>query len=56
MILNWKESGGPKVVPPLKEGFGSQLIAVCARSLSGTVQSQFAPEGITCLIKFPLGK
>ena len=56
LILNWKESGGPKVVPPLKEGFGSQLIAVCARALSGTVQSQFAPEGITCSIKFPLGK
>lgn len=56
LILNWKESGGPKVVPPLKEGFGSQLIAACARALSGTVQSQFAPEGITCSIKFPFGK
>lgn len=56
LILNWKESAGPTVVPPLKQGFGSELIAACARSLSGNVQTQFAPAGFTCSITFPLSK
>jgi two-component sensor histidine kinase len=56
LILDWKESGGPKVVPPLKEGFGSQLITVCVKALSGTVQPHFAPEGLTCSMTFRLRK
>jgi len=54
LILNWKESGGPKVAPPVKQGFGSQLITVCAKALSGTVQPNFAPEGFTCSMTFGL--
>lgn len=56
LMLNWKESGGPQVVPPLKAGFGSQLIAVCVKALSGTVQSQFAPQGFTSSMTFRLHK
>jgi two-component sensor histidine kinase len=56
LILNWKESGGPKVAPPVKQGFGNQLIAVCAKALSGTVQPNFAPEGFTCSMTFRFAK
>jgi two-component sensor histidine kinase len=54
LILNWKESGGPKVEPPVRSGFGSQLIAVCAKALSGTVRPQFASDGFACSMTFPL--
>jgi two-component sensor histidine kinase len=56
LILNWKESGGPAIAPSLRHGFGSQLIAVCAKALSGTVESHFAPEGFACSMRFQLGK
>jgi two-component sensor histidine kinase len=56
LILNWKESGGPKVAPPVKQGFGSQLIAACAKALSGTLQPNFAPKGFTCSMTFRFAK
>jgi two-component sensor histidine kinase len=54
LVLNWKESGGPTVAPPLRRGFGSELIAACAKSLSGTVKSDFPPDGFACAMAFPL--
>jgi two-component sensor histidine kinase len=54
LILNWKESGGPKVEPPNQQGFGSQLITICAKGLSGTVRPHFAPDGFACTMTFPL--
>jgi two-component sensor histidine kinase len=54
--IDWRESGGPKVVPPVKEGFGSRLISVCAKALSGTVQPYYAPEGFACSMTFRLRK
>jgi len=54
--IDWRESGGPKVVPPVKEGFGSRLISVCAKALSGTVQLYYVPEGFACSMTFRLRK
>jgi two-component sensor histidine kinase len=54
LVLNWKESGGPIVAPPLRRGFGSELITACAKTLSGTVKSSFPPDGFACLMAFPL--
>ena len=54
LLLEWTESGGPKVVPPLRQGFGSQLIAACAKSLLGSVQPRYAPEGLSCSMVFRL--
>jgi len=52
ITLNWKESGGPRIDYPQREGFGSQLIAACIKSLSGTMQQNFAPDGFACSICF----
>lgn len=52
IILYWKESGGPRTDYPQREGFGSQLIAACIKSLSGTMQQNFAPDGFVCSISF----
>jgi PAS domain S-box-containing protein len=52
VLLTWKERGGPRVIPPDREGFGSKLIE---RSLPGaTVERRFEPEGLVCTIDVPL--
>jgi two-component sensor histidine kinase len=56
LLTDWRESGGPIVVPPIKEGFGSRLINVCAKALSGTVKPYYAPEGFACSMTFRLRK
>jgi two-component sensor histidine kinase len=55
IILNWKESGGPRIDCPKREGFGSQLIAACIKALSGSMQQDFAPDGFACSITFKTG-
>ena len=50
VTLIWKETGGPKIEPPNKQGFGSQLIALCVKSLSGTLQPNYSPDGFGCLM------
>lgn len=45
--LSWTESRGPKVTPPQRRGFGSQLIEqVLASDFGGTVTACYAPEGL----------
>jgi two-component sensor histidine kinase len=51
IILNWKESGGPTIDLPKREGFGSQLAAACIKALSGSMQRDFAPDGFACSIR-----
>jgi two-component sensor histidine kinase len=48
IALTWKESDGPVVVPPTKQGFGSQLMGLCAKALDGTVRPSFLPDGFAC--------
>jgi two-component sensor histidine kinase len=54
IALTWKETGGPTVSAPTKEGFGSQLIAICVKALDGTEQSSFMPNGFTCSMSLRL--
>ncbi len=53
--FTWTESGGPAVVPPSREGFGSQLLQKgLAHELNGTVRLEFNPQGVRCIVDFPL--
>ena len=52
IVLNWKESGGPRIESPKREGFGSQLMAACVKALSGGMQQDFAPDGLACSVSF----
>jgi two-component sensor histidine kinase len=57
LFLTWKEYGGPKLTPhPSKQGFGSQLIDVSVKSLSGKFQPNFHPDGFSCTMNLRLGK
>jgi two-component sensor histidine kinase len=53
--IEWKERGGPPVVPPQSFGFGSTLIERSVKDqLRGTITTEFAPQGLTCIIEIPL--
>jgi len=51
--LVWRETGGPRVEPPAKRGFGSRLIE---RSLgsAGSSVLEFHPDGVVCRISLRL--
>jgi two-component sensor histidine kinase len=55
LTLTWKESGGPKVTAPDRQGFGSQLIATCVKALSGSMRSDFMPDGYACSLTLRIG-
>jgi two-component sensor histidine kinase len=45
-VLDWKETGGPSVVPPTRHGFGATLLEqVTGRELGGEAVVEFPPDG-----------
>jgi two-component sensor histidine kinase len=48
--FRWKESGGPPVSPPTRQGFGTQLL----RGIFSDVTLEYAVEGLRCEIEVPL--
>jgi two-component system CheB/CheR fusion protein len=53
--LRWRERGGPPVERPTAKGFGLQLIErACNYELGGVVELDYAPEGLSCEVVFPL--
>ena len=53
--LRWREKNGPLVKKPTRRGFGSRLLeAGLARDLNGEVTVNYAADGLTCEIEFPL--
>jgi two-component sensor histidine kinase len=55
LIVEWMESGGPRVTPPAHQGFGTKLIQRgLAQQLGGEIKLDFRQEGIRCVVTFPL--
>jgi two-component sensor histidine kinase len=55
--IAWRESGGPPVVQPDKEGFGTRMIRrVLAAELGGNVSLEFKRDGLECIIEAPLDR
>ena len=53
--LTWVETGGPPVDPPLRTGFGTQLIQrVLARETGGTAELSYEPAGVRFTAITPL--
>lgn len=46
--LDWRESGGPPVVPPAHEGFGSRLLQLVIRDLAGETDLNYDASGLRC--------
>ncbi|MET0219941.1 MAG: sensor histidine kinase [Tardiphaga sp.] len=52
LLLNWIESGGPRVTAPTRKGFGSRLIERGARDqLGGSATADFLPTGVVYSIE-----
>jgi two-component system CheB/CheR fusion protein len=53
--IEWRESGGPRVSPPAKEGFGLRMMRTAlASDLNGEIDFDFRPEGLVCTVRAPL--
>jgi two-component sensor histidine kinase len=50
--LDWRESGGPPVVAPVRTGFGSRLLKTAFPSEYGQATMAFDPEGLRCTVYF----
>jgi two-component sensor histidine kinase len=54
LTLEWRERGGPKVIPPTRRGFGARLLERgLAHELGGQVELRFPPTGVRCRICAP---
>jgi PAS domain S-box-containing protein len=57
LVLTWRETGGPLVVPPSKSGFGMEVVRrVIPYELGGTVDHVLAPQGARCQMEIPLAQ
>lgn len=51
LYLDWEETGGPRVAPPTKKGFGSRLLEqLVAGDLGGHSKLDYAATGVRCNI------
>ena len=56
LTLDWRESGGPTVVAPTRQGFGSRLIQRSIQvDMNGETTMAFEPDGLRCRIALRLG-
>jgi PAS domain S-box-containing protein len=56
LLLQWTESGGPRVRAPESRGFGMTLIEQTVRVHSGEATMHFADGGLKCRIDWPLAE
>lgn len=55
--LRWEESGGPRVTPPSRHGFGSALVeATLNGQLKGSARFDWRAEGLCVELAIPLAK
>ena len=53
--LDWRESGGPTVAPPTRQGFGSRLLQrVLTTQVQAQITTDYAPEGFHLTRAAPL--
>jgi PAS domain S-box-containing protein len=53
--LDWTETGGPPVAPPLTEGFGTVLLRRGLLSAPDVIELEFREEGLACRMALRLG-
>ena len=54
LTLLWKESGGPKVSLPTRNGFGARLLQRVFAESGGSARLDYDPAGLLCVINLPL--
>jgi PAS domain S-box-containing protein len=57
IVLEWQESGGPKVEAPKKAGYGTSVVReLIPYEFEGTVDLSFDPEGFRCRLEIPFDR
>lgn len=51
--LRWRESRGPTVTAPAKQGFGARLLSAMTQRLRGAIETTYAADGVRAEIVFP---
>jgi len=51
--LTWTEKGGPAVLAPTRQSFGTQLMETLGRQLNGKVEMNYAPAGFIYVLDVP---
>ena len=51
--VRWVEAGGPLTTPPLKTGFGTQLINATVQGSGGEIEYQWADSGMHANLRMP---
>jgi PAS domain S-box-containing protein len=56
LVLAWRETGGPPVTLPARQGFGMMLLnQVITGQHKGRVDLDWRPEGLVCTLRLPRG-
>jgi two-component sensor histidine kinase len=54
MAIEWQEIGGPRVIPPIRFGYGTAIIReLIPFELGGTVDVAYASDGLRCRLEIP---
>jgi PAS domain S-box-containing protein len=53
LSIRWLERGGPPVVPPTREGFGSRVMNSLIQQIGGTVAFDWRKAGLCCNVTIP---
>jgi two-component sensor histidine kinase len=57
LSLNWTEVGGPSVVEPTRQGYGTRYVRAALGTLFGTApEITFDPGGVRCSVTGPLAR
>jgi two-component sensor histidine kinase/CheY-like chemotaxis protein len=57
VALHWIESGGPQVIAPTSQGFGTKIMnASIKHQIGGNVAWDWRPTGLHCSLQIPLGE
>jgi CheY-like chemotaxis protein len=56
LVLEWSESGGPKVYIPSSRGYGMRVISASIEQLGGEVKFDWQVEGLRCVLSLPLAE
>ena len=54
LVLTWRETGGPRVHPPARKGFGTELMErEVGITLGGQLTLEYLPDGLVAQIAIP---
>lgn len=54
LALGWTETGGPPVVVPALQGFGTRVIGGMVEQVQGETHFDWRPEGLACKVIIPV--